>query len=79
MLITESYREGRLSRGLAGKMLGRGFHEAEAFFKCRSAEQQPTWEGLEASGDKVATGDVCAPCRSNLNPLLQQNCAFTTL
>lgn len=53
MLITESYREGRLSRGQAAEMLGLGFHEAEAFFKLRGAEQQPTWEELEASGEKL--------------------------
>ena len=30
-----------------------GFHEAEAFFKRHGAEQQPTWEELEASGEKL--------------------------
>ncbi len=53
MLITESYREGRLSRGQAAEMLGLGFHEAEAFFKRHGAEQQPTWEDLDASGEKL--------------------------
>lgn len=53
MLITESYREGRLSRGQAAEMLGLGFHEAEAFLKRHGAEQQPSWEELEASGDKL--------------------------
>lgn len=53
MLITESYREGRLSRGQAAEMLGLGFHEAEAFFKRHGAEQQPTWEELETSGEKL--------------------------
>ena len=53
MLITESYREGRLSRGQAAEMLGLGFHEAEAFFKRHGAEQQPTWEELESSGEKL--------------------------
>ncbi len=53
MLITESYREGRLSRGQAAEMLGLGFHEAELFFKRHGAEQQPTWEELEASGEKL--------------------------
>ncbi len=53
MLIMESYREGRLSRGQAAEMLGLGFHEAEAFFKRHGAEQQPTWGELEASGEKL--------------------------
>lgn len=53
MLITESYREGRLSRSQAAEMLGLGFHEAEAFFKHHGAEQQPSWEELEAGGEKL--------------------------
>jgi len=53
MIITESYREGRISRGQAAEMLGLGFHEAEAFFKDHGLEQQPTWEELEASADKL--------------------------
>ncbi|MCB1209054.1 MAG: UPF0175 family protein [Verrucomicrobiales bacterium] len=51
MLITESYREGRLSRGQAAEMLGLSFYEAEAFFQRHGAEQQASWEELEASGD----------------------------
>ena len=53
MLITEGYREGRLSRGQAAEMLGLDFHEAEAFFKRHGAEQQPTWDELEASAEKL--------------------------
>jgi predicted HTH domain antitoxin len=53
MLITESYREGRLSRGKAAEMLGLGFHDAEEFFKKRHAEQQPSWEELEATSAKL--------------------------
>jgi hypothetical protein len=53
MLITESYREGRLSRGQAAEMLGLGFHEAEVFFKRHGAEQQPNWEELQANADKL--------------------------
>lgn len=53
MLVTESYREGRLSRGQAAEMLGLGFHEAELFFKCHGAEQQPSWNELEESGRKL--------------------------
>jgi hypothetical protein len=53
MLITESDLEGRLSPGQAAEMMGLGFHEAEAFFKRHGAEQQPTWEELEASGEKI--------------------------
>jgi hypothetical protein len=34
-------------------MMELGFHEAEAFFKRHGAEQQPTWEELEASGEKI--------------------------
>jgi predicted HTH domain antitoxin len=49
MLVVESYREGRLSRGQAAEMLGLGFHEAEILFKRCGAEQQPTWEELEQS------------------------------
>lgn len=49
MLVMESYREGRLSRGQAAEMLGIGFHEAESLFKQYGAEQQPTWEELEQS------------------------------
>jgi hypothetical protein len=53
VLITESYREGRLSRGQAAEMLGMGFHEAEAFFKLHGATQQPSWEELEVSEEKI--------------------------
>jgi len=53
MLITEGYREGKLSRGQAAEMLGLGFHETEAFFRRHGAEQQPSWEELEASADKL--------------------------
>jgi hypothetical protein len=53
MLITECYREGRLSRGQAAEMLGLGFHEAEAFFRIHGAEQQPSWEELEGSAEKL--------------------------
>lgn len=53
MLILESYREGRLSRGQAAEMLGLGFHEAEAFFKLHGAEQQPSSEDLEESGRQL--------------------------
>ncbi|MFN0125985.1 MAG: UPF0175 family protein [Verrucomicrobiales bacterium] len=53
MLILESYRVGRLSRGQAAEMLGLGFHEAEAFLKRHGAEQQATWDELEASGKKL--------------------------
>ena len=53
MLIMESYREGRLSRGQAAEMLGLGFHEAEAFFKRHGAEQQPSWNELEESGQEL--------------------------
>lgn len=47
MLVIESYREGRISRGQAAEMLGLGFHETEALFKRYAANQQPTWEELE--------------------------------
>lgn len=53
MLILESYREGRLSRGQAAEMLGLGFHDAETFFKRHGAVQQPAWEELEASGGRL--------------------------
>lgn len=53
MLIMECYREGRLSRGQAAEMLGLGFHEAEAFFKRHGAEQQPTWDELEVTAEKL--------------------------
>lgn len=53
MLVLEGYREGRLSRGQAAEMLGLGFHEAEVFFKRHGAEQQPTWEELQTSSDKL--------------------------
>ncbi len=49
MLVIESYREGKLSRGQAAEMLGLGFHEAEALFKRYGANQQPTWEEMEHS------------------------------
>lgn len=49
MLVIESYREGKLSRGQAAEMLGLGFHEAETLFKRYGAAQQPTWEELEQS------------------------------
>jgi hypothetical protein len=34
-------------------MLGLSFHEAEALLKKHGAEQQPTFEELEASGAKL--------------------------
>lgn len=49
MLVIESYREGKISRGQAAEMLGLGFHEAEALFKRYGADQQPAWEELEQS------------------------------
>jgi predicted HTH domain antitoxin len=49
MLVIESYREGKLSRGQAAEMLGLGFHEAEILFKRYGANQQPTWDELEQS------------------------------
>lgn len=49
MLVIESYREGRLSRGQAAEMLGIGYHEAETLFKRYGAEQQPSWEDFEHS------------------------------
>ena len=53
MLVLEGYREGRLSRGQAAEMLGLGFHEAESFFKRHGAEQQASWEELDAAGIKL--------------------------
>lgn len=53
MLVIESYREGRLSRGQAAEMLDLDFHETEALLKTRHAEQQPTWEELEHSSQAL--------------------------
>jgi Uncharacterised protein family (UPF0175) len=56
IFITESYREGRLSRGQAAEMLGLEFHEAEEYllyFKRHGVVQLPTWEELEARGGKL--------------------------
>lgn len=53
MLVIESYREGRLSRGQAAEMLGLGFHEAEVLFNRSGASQQPTWEELEHSTNEL--------------------------
>jgi predicted HTH domain antitoxin len=53
MLVIESYREGKLSRGQAAEMLGLGFHETEALFKRYSANQQATWEESERSAQAV--------------------------
>lgn len=53
MLVIESYREGRLSRGKAAEMLGLGFHETEILFKLRQADQQPTWEKMEQSATEL--------------------------
>jgi predicted HTH domain antitoxin len=49
MLVIESYREGKISRGQAAEMLGLGFHETEALFKRYGADQQATWGELEQS------------------------------
>lgn len=49
MLVIESYREGKLSRGQAAEMLGLGFHETEALFKRYGASQQATWDESERS------------------------------
>ncbi|MEN3942827.1 UPF0175 family protein [Prosthecobacter sp. SYSU 5D2] len=48
MLVIEGYREGRLSRGQTAEMLGLGFHETEALLKRHGADQQATWEEMEA-------------------------------
>ena len=53
MLVMESYREGRLSRGQAAEMLALGFHEAEVHFKRCGAEQQPSWDELADSSQKL--------------------------
>jgi predicted HTH domain antitoxin len=53
MLVIESYREGRLSRGQAAEMLGLGFHEAEVLLNHCSANQQPAWEELEHSANEL--------------------------
>ena len=53
MLVIESYREGRLSRGQAAEMLDLDFHETEALLKTRYADQQPTWEELEHSSQAL--------------------------
>jgi predicted HTH domain antitoxin len=55
MLVMESYREGRISRGQAAEMLGIGFHEAEELFKRIGANQQPTWEDFEQSARVLRT------------------------
>lgn len=49
MLVIESYREGKLSRGQAAELLGLGFHEGAILFKRYGANQQPTWDELEQS------------------------------
>jgi predicted HTH domain antitoxin len=49
MLVIESYREGRLSRGQVSEMLALGFHETETVLNRCGAEQQATWEELQGS------------------------------
>ncbi len=53
MLVLEGYREGRLSRGQVSEMLGLGFHETEALLAEHHAEQQPTWDELEAGANQL--------------------------
>ena len=54
MLITESYREKAGFPVVRRRRCSRtGLYEAEAFFKRHGAEQQPSWEELEARGDKL--------------------------
>jgi len=53
MIVIESYREGRLSRGQAAEMLGLGFHDAEAIFKRYGANQQPSWDELERNSQAL--------------------------
>lgn len=53
MLVIESYREGRLSRGQVAEMLDLDFHETEALLKSSQAEQQPTWDELEHSSQAL--------------------------
>ena len=53
MLVLEGYREGRLSRGQVAEMLGLGFHETESFLAEHHAEQQPTWDELEAGSKQL--------------------------
>ena len=55
MLVLEGYREGRLSRGQVSEMLGLGFHETESLLARHHAEQQPTWDELEAGSDQLRT------------------------
>lgn len=53
MLVIESYREGKLSRGQAAELLGLGFHETEALLKRYGANQQVTWEESERSVESL--------------------------
>jgi hypothetical protein len=53
MLVLEGYREGRLSRGQVSKMLGLGFHETESLLATHHAQQQPTWDELEAGSNQL--------------------------
>ncbi len=53
MLVLEGYREGRLSRGQVSEMLGLGFHETESLLATHHAQQQATWDELEAGSDQL--------------------------
>ena len=53
MLVLEGYREGRLSRGQVSEMLGLGFDETESLLATYHAQQQPTWDELEAGSDQL--------------------------
>jgi predicted HTH domain antitoxin len=53
MLVIESYREGRISRGQSAEMLGLGFHEPEVLLRHYGADQPPTWEEMEQSANAL--------------------------
>ena len=46
-LVLEAVREGLLSRGQAGELLGLGFHEREAFFAQRGLTYDLSEEDLQ--------------------------------
>lgn len=46
-VVVEAYRQGRISRGKVGELLGMGFHERETFLKARNVPYTYCAEDLE--------------------------------
>ena len=53
-LVVEAYREGRISRGKVGEILGMGFHQREAFLRDRDVPYNYDQDDLQEDVETVA-------------------------